>query len=251
MVTINGIEFGKGVPKICIPIVEKTKENILKEADKIKETKCQVVEWRIDFFEEVFDREAVVKLLPKLKIAIGEDKLLLVTFRTKAEGGQLFIEAEKYEALLSSVIESKSADLVDVEMFIGDELVKRLVAKAHENTCYIIASNHDFEKTPECDEIVKRLVRMKELDADISKIAVMPNSMEDVTKLLMATAIMKDKYSDITTVTMSMGGKGAISRVAGEIFGSAMTFGIIDKPSAPGQIQVDKLEQIMNNISEL
>lgn len=251
MVTINGIEFGKGIPKICIPIVEKTHENILAEAAKIKGTKCQVVEWRIDFFEEVFDAEVVVKLLPKLKIAIGEDKILLVTFRTATEGGQLHIEAKEYESLLSKVIESKSADLVDVEMFIGDELVRRLVSKANENECFIIASNHDFEKTPECDEIVRRLIKMKELGADISKIAVMPNSMEDVTKLLMATAIMKDKYSDITTVTMSMGGKGAISRVSGEIFGSAMTFGIIDKPSAPGQIQVDKLEQIMNNISEL
>ena len=251
MVVINGIEFGKGIPKICIPIVERTKESILAEAAKIKDTKCQVVEWRIDFFEEVFDEEVVVKLLPKLKLAIGEDKVLLVTFRTEAEGGQLYIETAKYELLLSKVIESKSADLVDVEMFVGDEIVRRLVFKAKENNCFIIASNHDFEKTPGCDEIVKRLVKMKELGADISKIAVMPNSMEDVTKLLMATAIMKDKYSDITTVTMSMGGKGAISRVAGQVFGSAMTFGIIDKPSAPGQIHVDKLEQIMNNISGL
>lgn len=251
MVTINEITFGSGIPKICIPIVEVSQENIIKEAHRIKDANCQVVEWRIDFYEDVFKEGSVVSMLPKLREIIGLDKILLITFRTKTEGGQLDIGKEQYEELLSNVIDSGYANLIDVEMFIGDDIVKRLVEKAHRNDCYIIASNHDFDKTPNCNEIVSRLVKMKELGADISKMAVMPHSMEDVATMLSATAIMKDKHSDITVVTMSMGSKGVISRVAGQIFGSAMTFGILDKPSAPGQVQVDKLGQIMENINEL
>lgn len=251
MVTINEITFGRGIPKICIPIVETSQENIIKEAGRIKDANCHVVEWRIDFYEDVFKEGSVGSMLPKLKEIIGLDKILLVTFRTKTEGGQLDISKEQYEALLGDVIDSGYAQLVDVEMFMGDDIVKRLVEKAHMNNCYIIASNHDFDKTPECGEIVGRLVKMNQLGADISKMAVMPQSMEDVATMLSATAIMKDKYSDITVVTMSMGNKGVISRVAGQVFGSAMTFGILDKPSAPGQVQVDKLSQIMENINEL
>ncbi len=251
MITINNIEFGIGVPKICVPIVEKNEKNILEEAVRISQVSCEVVEWRIDFFDEVYDFERVNEVLKKLKSTLGSDKVLLVTFRTKEEGGQKDITPELYQVMLEKIIESKVADMVDVELFIGDEIFDRLVKSARDNGCNIIASNHDFNKTPSCEEIVKRLVKMKEKGADISKIAVMPQCMEDVATLLKATAIMKDKHSDTTIVTMSMGSMGMISRVAGEVFGSAMTFGIIDKPSAPGQVEIGKLQELMKNISEL
>ena len=251
MVTINNIDFGAGIPKVCVPIVEKNEKSILEEALRISQVSCQVVEWRIDFFDEVYDFERVGEVLKKLKAALGSKKVLLVTFRTKGEGGQKDITPEIYQVMLEKVIESKDADLVDVELFIGDDIFIRLVQKAKDNGCHIIASNHDFNKTPSCDEIVSRLVKMKEMGADISKIAVMPECMEDVTTLLKATAIMKDNHRDITVVTMSMGSLGMISRVAGQVFGSAMTFGIIDKPSAPGQVEIGKLQEVMKNINEL
>ncbi len=251
MVTINNIEFGTGIPKVCVPIVEKNEKSILDEASRIGKVSCEVVEWRIDFFDEVYDFDRVVEVSRKLKTTLGNEKVLLVTFRTRAEGGQKDITPELYQVMLEKVIESKNADLVDVELFIGDEIFDRLVQKAKDKGCHIIASNHDFGKTPSSEEIVNRLVRMKEKGADISKIAVMPNCMADVAELLRATAIMKDQHSDITVVTMSMGSIGVISRVAGEVFGSAMTFGIIDKPSAPGQVEIGKLRQVMKNINEL
>lgn len=251
MVVINDVEFGTGIPKICVPIVEKDEKSILEEALRISQVSCEVVEWRIDFFDEVFDFERIIEVLKKLKETMGPRKVLLVTFRTKEEGGQKDITPELYQVMLEKVIESKYADVVDVELFIGDEIFDRLVQKSRDNGCHIIASNHDFNKTPSCEEIVSRLVKMKDKGADISKIAVMPECMEDVTTLLKATAIMKDRHKDVTVVTMSMGSMGMISRVTGEFFGSAMTFGIIDKPSAPGQVEIVKLQEVMKNISEL
>lgn len=250
MVTINGIKFGDGIPKICVPIVEVNEADILAEALKIKNLDCHVVEWRIDFYENVFDFVSVNHILPKIKTALG-DKLLLVTFRTKQEGGQKEIDANTYKELMKIIADSKAADIIDVELFMGDDLFKEIVQYAHENECYVIASNHDFHKTPKFDEIVNRLVRMKELCADISKIAVMPESNEDVAELLKATAFIKDNHKDITVVSMSMGKIGAISRIAGQIFGSAMTFATVDKPSAPGQIQIDKLSVIMKELDEI
>ena len=86
---------------------------------------------------------------------------------------------------------------------------------------------------------------MKELNADIPKIAVMPQSESDVLTLLCATNEMKEKYSDIPIITMSMAGMGLISRIAGEFFGSALTFGAADKASAPGQIRAEDLYNVL------
>lgn len=49
---------------------------------------------------------------------------------------------------------------------------------------------------------------MQELGADISKIAVMPQSTEDVLTLLSATEEMRRCYADRPVLTMSMAGTG-------------------------------------------
>ena len=106
-------------------------------------------------------------------------------------------------------------------------------------------SNHDFDKTPEREEIVKRLCKMQELNADLPKIAVMPKSTTDVLTLLCATDDMVTKYAKTPIITMSMAGLGVISRLSGETFGSALTFGAAKVASAPGQVEVNKLSEIL------
>mgnify|MGYP000529625487 CR=1 FL=1 len=84
---------------------------------------------------------------------------------------------------------------------------------------------------------------MQELGADIPKIAVMPTCKQDVITLLSATLEMSEKYADRPIITMSMAGTGVISRLTGETFGSALTFGAASKASAPGQIGVNELSR--------
>lgn len=86
---------------------------------------------------------------------------------------------------------------------------------------------------------------MQELGADIPKIAVMPNSKKDVLVLLAATEEMSSEYADRPIITMSMAGTGVISRLCGEVFGSALTFGAAKKASAPGQMEVNNLETVL------
>jgi 3-dehydroquinate dehydratase-1 len=82
-------------------------------------------------------------------------------------------------------------------------------------------------------------------DGDILKIAVMPNCAEDVLILLDAARTMKEGYSDCPLIAISMGGKGIVSRISGEIFGSDLTFGASVKASAPGQIPAGDLRKII------
>ena len=109
----------------------------------------------------------------------------------------------------------------------------------------VVGSNHDFYKTPSQEEIVDRLRKMQELGADLPKIAVMPRNKRDVLTLLLATEEMSRKYADRPIITMSMAGTGVISRLCGEVFGSALTFGAAEKASAPGQMGVNELETVL------
>ena len=223
-VEVRGVKIGEGVPKICVPIVGKTKEEILAAARSFEDVALDVVEWRVDWFEGVFDFAQVEDVLKDLRPALGETPILF-TFRTSKEGGEKAIEADAYAELNKKAVATGLVDLVDVEAFIGDTYVEKVVKTSHECGVKVIASNHDFRKTPPKAELISRMRKMQELGADISKIAVMPQSTEDVLTLLSATEEMGRCYADRPVITMSMAGTGVVSRMCGEVFGSALTFG--------------------------
>jgi 3-dehydroquinate dehydratase I len=247
-VTVKGITIGEGVPKICVPMVGKTIPELIEEAEFLKTTDLDVVEWRVDFFEHVEDLEMVREALSEIR-SILHDIPLVFTFRSAKEGGEKEISMEYYFELNKVMVEHGQIDIVDVELFNDAEEVKRLVAAAHRHNVFVIISNHDFDKTPSKEEIVSRLRKAQELGGDLPKIAVMPKSAADVLTLLDATNTMNEQYADRPIITMSMAGKGVISRLAGEIFGSALTFGAAKKASAPGQVPVTELRRILSLIN--
>lgn len=246
-VQIRNITIGEGRPKICVPIVGRTAEDIFAQAKNILDLPVDLVEWRVDWYEDVFTIDKVQKTAAGLRNILG-DIPLLFTFRTSKEGGEKEISAEDYAALNIMAAQSGYVDLVDVEIFTGDEIVRKIIEKAHESGVKVIASNHDFFQTPEKDEIVRRLRFMQESGADIPKIAVMPTCKQDVLTLLSATLEMTEKYADRPIITMSMAATGVVSRLTGETFGSAVTFGAASKASAPGQIGVQELKQVLDVI---
>lgn len=244
-VTVRNVEIGSGMPKICVPIVGDTREKILEQARAVKALPADLVEWRVDYLHNVSSLSllTVLTFLSELRNELG-DMPLLFTFRTKREGGEKSISPQGYEELYRAIIASKLVDLVDVELFLGPELLQRLAKTAHENGVVVVASNHDFKKTPSRETLVDRLETMQNLGADILKVAVMPQSTEDLLTLLAATEEASQKLKQ-PVVTMSMGAKGVLSRVAGEAFGSAITFGTAGKASAPGQLPAGELKQIL------
>lgn len=247
-VTIKNITLGTGSPKIIVPLVGKTETELLEEAKHLLTIDCDLVEWRVDFFEQVADFKATSKMSQKIAEVLNE-KPLLLTFRTKKEGGELAFSDNQYFELYETVINEGTIDLVDVELFMDDKRVQETIELAHKKGIKIVMCNHDFNQTPAKEEIISRLCRMQEKNADICKIAVMPQTSEDVLTLLEATNEMKTKHADRPIVTMSMGQLGMVSRMSGEVFGSAMTFGAAKKASAPGQVPVSELRDILNTLS--
>ena len=243
-VKIRDIEIGAGAPKIIVPIVGVTKEDIIEEAKTFDSIPIDVVEWRVDWFEGVFDFAKVEDVLKDLREVLGSIPLLM-TFRTSKEGGEKAIEPEAYAELNIKAAQTGYVDLVDVEIFTGDDIVKKIIDGAHAAGVKVIASNHDFFKTPAKADIIYRLRKMQDMNADIPKIAVMPQNKKDVLTLLAATEEMATDYADRPIITMSMAGTGVISRLCGEVFGSSMTFGAAKKASAPGQMGVNDLTTVL------
>ena len=245
-VTIDQVTIGEGQPKIIVPLLDRTETDLLSSAEHIQQLDCYIVEWRIDFFQEVEKTEIVAELSHTIKKALN--KPLLITFRTYKEGGELSLSEEKYFEIYETLIKQGCLDLIDLELFMPDKLVAQTITAAHEKGIKVILCNHDFDKTPSKQEILSRLQQMQLKGADICKIAVMPRNSEDVLTLLEATREMYENYADRPLITMSMGTLGMISRISGQVFGSAATFGSAGTASAPGQISVSELRKLLNTL---
>lgn len=249
VVTIKNVAIGEGLPKICVPMVGQTVVQLVEEANFLKELDLDVVEWRADFFEDVTNIGKVKEALQGIR-TILTDKPIIFTFRSAKEGGEKEVSKEFYVELNKAIVETKQVEVIDVELFNEEKVIKELVEIAHTNGVAVIISNHDFKKTPSKEEIIARLRKADELGGDIPKIAVMPTCAADVITLLDATRTVNEEYAKGPIITMSMAGKGVISRLSGEIFGSALTFGAAKKASAPGQISVVDLRktiQLLHN----
>ncbi|WP_336042484.1 type I 3-dehydroquinate dehydratase [Acinetobacter dispersus] len=240
-------ELAKLPVKTIVPITAKTKEQAIAQAKVIAaNADADLAEFRIDLLNFASDRKQVIALGHELKQILGT-KPLIATIRTHNEGGQLTISDADYGKTYQAYLQQPFMDMLDVEMFRDQQIVKNTVKLAHAKKVLIVMSNHDFQKTPAEAEIIKRLLKQDELGADILKIAVMPQSKQDVFTLMNAT-LKVSQQSKKPLLTMSMGKLGTISRIATANMGGSFSFGMIGEASAPGQIDVTQLKQFLKTV---
>ena len=246
--------------KIIVPITGADEETILKEAAAIAETEADCVEWRFDLAKELYSiditskpgesyvDEASANLLKVLKELAGtlEGKKLLFTIRTKRQGGEFPDNPEVYERLVSDAVKSGDIGLVDLEDTVAADSFSRILELAKKNGVITIASYHNFSYTPDVDEIINKFMILRSSGADILKTAFMPVNPKDVAAVLYATAKFKEEdKGQHEMITMSMGDLGRISRVSGAVFGSDYTFATVGETSAPGQMPIEKVLEMM------
>lgn len=240
--------MGSGRPLICVPVMEEQTEKILEEIAYLGKSRADMIEWRVDAFAHYDDCNAVREVLAGVaKLQLGQ--IFLYTFRTKKQGGLAQVSGEQLEDLHDLAAESGCVDLVDLEYFEEERPHHRIRQLKKQGLC-VVASHHDFWQTPESGVMQTLLEQMYEGGADIVKLAVMPQCEEDVLSLLGVTARFHAQHPDTPVITMSMGRLGSISRLCGETFGSCVTFGSHEKPSAPGQYQMDRLAAVLDVIHE-
>ena len=223
----------------------KNEKEIIQQFQSFQGLPYDVIELRIDFYQEIRNSSSLKSVLQKLRSMT--DLPILLTYRSSREGGQMQLSDEEYQTFVKQACESQCIDLIDIELMSGNALVFQLVEIAHQNDIKVVMSNHDFDKTPCFSDMMNRLEQMEILGADICKLAVMPITYKDVITLLNMTLEMSHKL-ERPIVTMAMGKIGVISRITGELTGSSMTFASAGKISAPGQMNVIDMQVLLEAI---
>lgn len=243
-VTVGETVIGGAAPLICLPLVADTIEDLLQQARDLMPLAPDMLEWRVDGFGAVSSIDDSLEALTALRNHIGTTPLIF-TCRSHREGGMSPIAAKDRLALITAAVATDRVDLVDAELCNGPGFIREVVDAAGGHGVKVILSAHDFEKTPDKETIFAGLVHAQTLGADIAKTAVMPRSYGDVLVLLEATLKARTEALDIPMITIAMGNEGAVTRIAGGLFGSDITFAAGKAASAPGQIPIGALRQAM------
>ncbi len=193
-----------------------------------------VLEVRVDLFRDL-DKENIQKnFRHRQQTGIP----IILTVRTDPEEGaksnNSISEDFKFQIFEDFIV---CVDAIDIEL--KSPILFKVVALARKHQKIIIISSHNFDNTPPEDVLESIFTQAKEQKADIVKIAVKANSLNDVRRLSAFT--IRHKSDDI--ITMSLGKRGAISRIAFPAMGSLLTYSHINHPSAPGQIPLKTLQE--------
>lgn len=243
-VTVRGAAIGGSKPLVCMPLVGTTTEKILEEAAYLVARQPDLLEWRVDAYDQAEDIEICLSCLQSLRQRI-DNVPLIFTCRIDQEGGFKKISREKRLELYAAVIKSGNVDLVDVELCNKKDFISTIKELAVAQGVKLILSHHNFQETPSEPFIYAKLMEAQLAGADIAKLAAMPRNYGDVLTLLSATNKARNEAVQIPIVTMSMGPEGAVSRLIGGLFGSDITFALGMQASAPGQIPIKAMRDGM------
>jgi 3-dehydroquinate dehydratase-1 len=244
-IELNGQPIAGGkFPLICTPLVGRTLDMLLAELAIVLPKKPDVLEWRVDFFEQISDTALVIAAAAAIKKAAGSVPVLF-TRRSTVEGGEKnALNEDQVLAMYTAVCESKYIDLIDYEMANDGANIVRVREAAKANGIKLVLSFHNFSYTPALETLAAKFLTADQLGADVAKVAVMPRDLDDVLTLLTATPQASKKLR-IPLISMSMGPLGAITRMVGGVFGSSLSFAVGAASSAPGQVPIEDLNTVL------
>lgn len=231
-------------PLICAPLVASNREQLVCDAETAVAAEPDLLEWRIDFFQQLENVDALTETIRALRQVIGETPLL-VTRRSVHEGGESIdldeaAVIERYGALLAT----GEVDLLDYEISQPNSCWQQVRALSQAAAVPLIGSYHNFSETPVMAVLLERFQQAEQLGADIAKVAVMPQQPADVLRVLEATESANEQLQ-IPLISMSMAAMGVSSRLIGGQFGSCLTFATVGAASAPGQVPIGEVKTVL------
>ena len=241
-VVVKGTIIGGETPLVCLPIVAQDERTLLSQARNNVAQNPDLIEWRADFFDGVADLGRLKQGLGTLGQTLG-DIPLIFTCRSSAEGGARPIDSEIRLGIIETATKSGVPDLIDFELSSGETAVGQVIQVAGDCGKATILSFHDFEGTPSVELIKEKLARAQRTGGDIAKVAVMPRDYGDVLDLFRANLEAREAGVDVPIIAMAMGKIGVVTRLAGYLFGSDVTFAVGEEASAPGQIPIAQLRK--------
>ncbi len=234
--TVRGRQFGGANPLFCIPLVAADPDELVAQAQVARDLSPDLVEWRADFSRDC-TAEGLLHSAAQLRAALP-DHPILFTLRIKTEGGAKEISQPDRQTAISAILNSRTVDLLDLELANEPAFLGALMPLARENRVPVILAYHNFQTTPPSDCLLATISAMAAAGADVAKFAVMPQTPDDALRVLQVTAEARRQFPCLPLAIMAMGALGSITRVAGFLYGSDMAFAVGKEASAPGQIPI-------------
>jgi len=208
--------------------------NLLNHPFSLKES--DIVEFRLD------------SLLPTLRevkstlVTLKNSPLQsLITVRCQSEGGNATLNTSQRAQLIMGLC--PLANFVDIELANYDSM-SQAVDYAKSMNCVMVASFHDFKKTPSQDSLRDKIKAAEERGADIVKLAVYHNHVEEIFQC----AQLLQEGHNIAISLMGMGPLAPTSRLLYAQLGSLLNYGYLGKSeTAPGQWPAELLNQAINS----
>ena len=159
-------------------------------------------------------------------------KPVLLTVRLRAEGGDWENDDEQRLEIYRHGLREVAA--IDVEL---SSVICRAVAReATRLKKASVISFHDFQKTPPLRELCA-IVEQAQAIGSIAKVSTMIKRESDVDVL---RALLRQQWEKPLCV-IGMGRAWSKTRVLFATLGSCLTYGYLDRPSAPGQMSAAEL----------
>jgi 3-dehydroquinate dehydratase-1 len=208
---------------ICTSIFESDKSRLMERLEGLEfaEVRLDALSADAEELREIFSRPA--KLIATMRPGRHTDEQRLMTLAAAVGAG---------------------ASYVDVEIDAPTIVREGVMAAARKSGCEVIVSYHNYEKTPEREELLSLVEECFTAGADIAKIACRANSLKDAARILGILDIEKP------IIAIGMGRMGRITRVAAPLLGSPFTFASQGEGSetAEGQIDTATLQEILSEI---
>jgi len=215
---------------LCVSIAEKSEEGCLRILNDLKDN--EMAEIRMDLISSLGSGQVddVSKLL-------AHNRPKIVTCRDLQVPGF----TEERLSVVKNALVSQSVQYVDLEIEAPEAYRLAVVVAAKANGVQLIVSYHNYQETPSDEALWKIVDTCFEYGADIAKIAVKSNSVQDSARVL---SLYKDPIRRV--VALAMGETGMITRVAAVYLNAEFTFVASDEESAtaPGQLTIEQMRQI-------
>ena len=237
-VRVGNVTLGEGMPKVCVPVMGHTLEEIRTAAARAAQASADLMELRMDSLSPMPSAEEARAAC--LAAREGGGLPLLFTLRTARDGGAGDADAAAYEGLLTAVARSGCCEAVDCELSVGDTAFARIAQAARAAGVALVGSSHAFYVPQDLETPARWLSWQAALGADVCKAAVMAGGRVSALEAAWRMARAGEKTGR-PYIAIVMGAEGALTRAACECVGSCLTFASAGEASAPGQMDARAL----------
>jgi 3-dehydroquinate dehydratase type I len=222
--------------KISVTLVEESTEGVIAGIEKSKSRGADIVEVRADLLA---DSGQITSLLNELSYLEGRPRIIF-TLRPSIEGGSFEGTDEQRVSYFEQAIEC-GLEYIDVELNMAKKYRDRIIPLAKDKGVKVIVSLHDFQKTPEVNEILKTIKSCIGSGGDIAKVVYSATTNNDLLNLVEAG--LKARELDAPFSVMAVGRFGEISRILAPAMGCELVYASLDdnNKAYEGQLELDLL----------